>query len=621
MKKLSILFMLALAVASCTKEGSDSENGGLFSSEGGFVKLSINLPVTNTTSSKGPNDVYDDGTPNEYAVTDATLIIFEGTGESSAIITEAYDLNLNFIAEDVTKNITTTAKIVQKLDHPLATGNKFYALVILNKNGIFAVNPTTHKLSFNTSTDCTGMTLADFIANTEISLSSNTIFNGSGSAASQFFMSNAPLFTKPGGSSNPAAGEMTILPAIDQSKIFRTAELAATHPATEVYVERAASKVTLSAADGTTTASSLPYKIEGWQLDNTNTATYLIRNVDNFGDWKSLASNGVTTNKYRFVGNNNVATDLYRTYWGEDPNYTDDGGTFVTYWDENTTGISWLSATDGIAYCAENTFDVERQKDINTTTAIVKVKFNGGNTFYTVNNHAASASDLYDADGLKTFIKGYFLSNTSIAAKLTEMHKPGQPDLDASDITVTLPASDSKPGIIKIMSISVSKEKLIDEITADVLAENIIIGSTNALDIVNLNNTIRRYVGGIAYYPVHVKHFGDDLTPWTPDGGGETPIPSASNIYPSDNRNGNYLGRYGMVRNNWYDITVTAIKNLGVATVPTLGRPIVPPVDPQDPEDDPDGPGNGNYDDDIDEYISVKINILAWAKRTQSVEL
>ena len=61
-----------------------------------------------------------------------------------------------------------------------------------------------------------------------------------------------------------------------------------------------------------------------------------------------------------------------------------------------------------------------------------------------------------------------------------------------------------------------------------------------------------------------------------------------------------YLGRYGVVRNNWYDINVDGIAK--------LGYPSVPPVD-------------GGEDDIVQNFISVKINILSWAKRTQGVTL
>ena len=60
------------------------------------------------------------------------------------------------------------------------------------------------------------------------------------------------------------------------------------------------------------------------------------------------------------------------------------------------------------------------------------------------------------------------------------------------------------------------------------------------------------------------------------------------------------MGRYGVVRNNWYELEVNSIKGIGYAVIP---------------------PTNKVPDDVLDQYISVKINILSWAKRSQSEEL
>ncbi len=62
------------------------------------------------------------------------------------------------------------------------------------------------------------------------------------------------------------------------------------------------------------------------------------------------------------------------------------------------------------------------------------------------------------------------------------------------------------------------------------------------------------------------------------------------------------MGRYGLVRNNWYDIQVTEIKKIGSPVVPNITTDKTP-------------------DDNIDAYISAKINVLSWAKRTQSTIL
>lgn len=108
--------------------------------------------------------------------------------------------------------------------------------------------------------------------------------------------------------------------------------------------------------------------------------------------------------------------------------------------------------------------------------------------------------------------------------------------------------------------------------------------------------SIDEYKNGESYYFVRIKHFGDDMTPWNTD---ETPKPS-NLVYPTDNQAGNYLGRYGVLRNNWYDIAVEGVKGLGSATVPAV---------------------TPTTDDELKSYIAVKINVLSWAKRTQGAIL
>ena len=98
---------------------------------------------------------------------------------------------------------------------------------------------------------------------------------------------------------------------------------------------------------------------------------------------------------------------------------------------------------------------------------------------------------------------------------------------------------------------------------------------------------INTYLRGVTYYIARVKHFGS-LTPW-----------NSGESY-GDN-NDKYLGRYGMLRNNWYELTV--------GNVYGPGYPGVPPVDPNQP------------DDENEKYLSVSVKILSWAKRSDTVDL
>jgi len=109
------------------------------------------------------------------------------------------------------------------------------------------------------------------------------------------------------------------------------------------------------------------------------------------------------------------------------------------------------------------------------------------------------------------------------------------------------------------------------------------------------------------------------LTPWN-NGEYTTPAPKESSIddiYPTTpGRDANYLGRYGMVRNNWYTIRLGAIAKIGSATVPNVNRDKPTNPDPDDPEN-PEHP-----DDELEEaYIKARVNILSWAKRVQEWSL
>lgn len=100
---------------------------------------------------------------------------------------------------------------------------------------------------------------------------------------------------------------------------------------------------------------------------------------------------------------------------------------------------------------------------------------------------------------------------------------------------------------------------------------------------------IKTYENGESYYIARIKHFGDDLTPWK----------EGNDTYGENNLN--WLGRYGVLRNNWYDLTINKISG--------PGYPDVPEVKPNTP------------DDEDTKYINVSVKILDWAKRSQSVDL
>lgn len=591
--KKTLLFSVALAglmLGSCSS--SDDLNGGgnntgSNQSGSGYISLSLNLPTRSGSMSRAANDKFDDGLADEYAVKNGTLILFEGTDEANATFAGAYELkNLSMnLVGTTTDNITTTTKITQKINSGLADGTKnFYAIVVLNNNGTLAVDDTNASLEVNGEDFSPTKKISD-LQTLELTKNASDFYT------TGFLMMNAPLSNVAGGATEPTGATVSVASKIDKDHIYATEALAKANSSATIYVERALAKVDVTATNtrgNLTDNASVPYTIKGWILDNTNKKTYYLRNTSNSSEWLSLkTTSAVPTKPYRFVGDNPMesSVQLYRTYWAKDPNYDAKPTDLST--DFNTIGNSAPAALKSLSdhdYCLENTFTVGQQNQDVTTRVIVAAKIGSGSTFYVVNDNE---KDLLDADGMKKAVKSAFLNNTDVQAWIKTGLKDGKTiDENDLDVTVASTAGNNVPTV----SVNATGNAKYTSGTAP----------TVTTDITNIMKTIKvaTYENGISYYPVRIKHFGDELTPWKSS---ETPLPTVSTgAYPTNNQAANYLGRYGVLRNNWYNIDVQGIKK--------LGSPVVPEV-------------TGDTDDELAAYISVKINVLSWAKRTQEVTL
>lgn len=579
-KLLFPLAALTLGLAACSSDNIAPEGGNANAFEnGGYAKIAIDLPSRSASAiNRAPNDQFEDGLASEYKVNDATLLLFQGDNEAKAKFHSAYNLNVS-MADDNTPQITTTTKIVRRVSNELS-GGKLYAYVVLNANGLVHVEADDATATVN------GESLKD---KTIAALQGSKVSDVKNFTKNGFLMSNAPLANKPGDTSNPKNAEIHTL--VDFSKaVYKTEAEAQANPATDVYVERAVAKVTVNSKEGTLQGSDvkvegstdkIAYTLEGWNLDVTNNLSYFARNVKT--DWNEYTSNGFAMGVYRFVGGSPVrnGVSLYRTYWGIDPNYGGaeavDLSQFTTL-PANKTDFTQAFGVEAPQYCMENTFDVANQNQNQTTRVVLKVKIGNGDAFYTFND---DKSTLYTKDNMEKRVKAAIVKDADVISWWKTNHA-GQ-TLNESMIVVTYGDRDAATG-----------HKLVEKYT--------IAGKEfKAPEGKTLNETlglgdITEYEGGYAYYPVRIKHFGDDLTPWSK---GETDAPTAGNIYPKQSEN-NYLGRYGVLRNNWYNISVNSISGLGSATVPAL---------------------TAEPDDELYNYVAVRINILSWAKRNQNEDL
>lgn len=661
MQKLIFLFVsLICLMASCSADDIIGRTDTVDTLRAdGYLRMCITMP--SARDSRVANDDFENGLPAEYAIHSAYLFLFEGEtdDELKAKFHSAYNISAvsTEVNTDGSQITTTTTRVVRRLDNGKDDfrKKKHFALIFFNAEDFVEISGDELTVRVDSleiksvqepSAYKQHKTLEQFLQ-LEKKITNPDALNPFISRTKGFFMCSAPLLDKPGGPSSNQTGLASghvhyTCPVSD--KIYDTESEAQANPAAACYVERAVAKVTMQKAltndqlqipnldivtvDAAGKLQSIPNakpkcKLVGWMLDNTNTRSYLVRNYDT--RWNTIQTNSTTpTNRLRFVGEKPVDTqsERYRTYWAKDPNYSTDGATHAADLNKLYTNLSIPSASDNPVpsasdpfpmgfgdnfpqYCFENTFDVANQTQDQTTRIIAKIQIDNGQAtkdFYVVKG---DIYQLYTEKALKAKydeqIKEAIANNQNIKkdyeAEIAKKY-PGEPPsahpLVAGYCHYTQAVAPN--GLYRITSVWVELPEggkidgVKDELYSPTWEEEL-----------GINLDIRKFTEGIAYYPIRIKHFGDDLTPWDKDEYG-TVRPTPSTIYPGDEatRANNYLGRYGVVRNNWYDVSIRSISS--------LGDPIIPKP-------------TTNADDELDNFIQVNINILSWTLRPQGADL
>lgn len=564
------LFAAGLSFTACSSDKDavqeETSLNSKFDAQGNaYVNIAINLPTTSGSSTRANGD-FDHGTAAEYDVKDAVLVLFKGSAESTATFNGAYTLPTEKIKQTVTNDQISDRLLytqqIHKGDNNLSSGEHIYAFVAVNTNGQFTVNATTHALTVGTQ----AMTKDATTFSTFRGYVLDEIGDPSGDG---LLMTNPPMSTVGGGSDAPSSPQIKWMPELTSSHIYNSIEEAyAGDKFVEIYVERAAAKIDLTVPDGTstglTTANSVKYNPSGikWEVQNYNSSFYLSRHVST--TYLGYTSSLVSPALYRFAEATAVdptmATKNYRIPWAEDANYTEAPENVPT----TGTQATFTKTTSDVAYLAENTVDENSLKQEYTTRIVLAVPFNGGTSFYT--SSLGGADEIFSVDNMIAKVKQYITSTHSKTA---------------TDVTFTNAADGT--ATVSSVTLSDGDENDVSTIIADLAA----------------HVQFSYYKDGMAYYKVLVKHFGDVETPLRP--ASEITGSDYDAVYPTTNRAENYLGRYSIVRNNWYRITLDGIKH--------IGKPSVPEIPANTP------------DDEIDAYLKVRINILSWGVRTQHVTL
>lgn len=642
MKKLGFLAFVAagMLLGACSEsENVAQEPEQVWNKEGkGYMALNIQLPTTSVT--RAANDVYDDGVAAEYVVNDAILVLFTGGSAadgSDATYQGAYALTLPTPVADADNDNITSSYLATAAVEGEITGN-LWALVLINTDDVY--DNSTKTFTGTGLTLGTGKTIKDVQAAVS-SANFNKISSSKG-----IFMTNAVLSTAAGGyktsAGAPVKGNLRILAQLNGSKIFATADQAklAGNEAGSIFVERALAKATLSAVPAKVELSGGDLNISSvqWALNNVETTSFVVRNMfdedkdqtDEIADYMGYSSAAFGTNYYyRFAGNVKVGetviqptVDLYRSYWCVDPHYTSNlvapNATLTA-----ATYANWKDGDDKLIpqYCNENTFNVEHQSHNNTTRAVFKVTLENTADFYTING-ANAVSTLADA---KAAIINQLVIMTNVKKAFSDNGYTGTIKSKCFDVTLTTTAGACTAGTSSLQCTNwdLDDDGIVD-ITVDATKTAIntaLATCTSEVTTANANVDIQLYKGGVMYYEAQIRHFADpsssgytsgtfgstdtDLAPWNKwESGTDKPAAgsSTSDAYKGTDKEQNYLGRYGMVRNNWYDLSISKIEHLGSPT-------------------DVSTTVSGDPDDKIDpdkKYIAVKINVLSWAKRTQS---
>ena len=556
-KNLFGMAVMATALVGCSSNDNLAPDGkdNVGKTGEAYASFTINLPTTRATRVAGEPS-FAEGDAKEYEVKNGTILIFDKDGK---YVTSAQLGNMNPWTPVKTEGVTTAAITTVQLSG-VKVGGDYQALVLLNND----VDATTSKVTLPT----TGTPYATWSADaSKVNAEKYASTDG-------IFMANAPKYT--GTSTEPTT-------LVKVANVCASREEAEAKAATTVYVERGLAKVTMQdfttggyeVAAGTYKGDKV--EIKKWQLDVTNKSTFPVHQTDGLMTaWDQIWNTG------RFF--DATSSKFQRVYWGTDPNYS---GATLQNLAACKTAFTMIDKDDIVGktgnehpqYCLENTFDLANMMQGQTTRVVFKAVYTPSalvsatdKTFYKIGNNTA----IWTKDKLTQQIHTVAVTAMGIT-DATEQAKYVV-KLDATDNNIS---GEAGQHLIKAENITYTGE------AANSKVDPTVVNTINDKLGLSADAGIATYLDGVTYYIARIKHF-NELTPW-----------KAGKVYGTDNDK--YLGRYGVLRNNWYDLSVTSISGLGYPDVPEV-KPTVP-------------------DDENEQFINVEVKILDWAKRSQSIDL
>lgn len=567
----------------------------------GKAYLTIQIPIGATTRAA----TFDDGSADEFKVKDIYILMFAGSSESDATFASAYKVETPTMSKSPFAQITTTATIALN-DANLNSGNKLFPFVVANNNDYAISAFSTESVTFANNGSAVTLTggSSNFSALANVSIANYVDEDG------YFLMTNATLADD----NDVNHARVFRLPELDPDYFFPTEDLAKEHPAGQINVERLSAKATVE--NGLTADNDGNYIVLGnkyatfkssdlsYALDNYNTKSYAYRHLSSVDYVRMVESTAITP----------FSPQSYRTYWGEDMNYSgNDGLTYVphaTYIADNTT-ISWSNlGSSNPQYCAENTFDVSHMTDDCTTSVLVRLQLNNGGDFYTTSvtgqdvifqpptndltEEGTSASEsfvrrrsekvTYDGINYATiddYLRTWLMETNKDFRDWVNKYAAGE----VNHVVITL-TNDASTGTATVSSVTQTARASGDGVT-DFTNLNLVSYFAN-------NISLKFYDDGYCYYRVLIRHFDDTQTPWSSAASMTDNTPAV--VYGGDAEK--YLGRYGMVRNNWYNISINSVTHVGSSIIPPLTT---------------------DADDKVEQLLNATLQISGWEGHNQDL--
>lgn len=518
-----------------------------------YANFAIGLPNDGSTRAATAEKTSIDA---EWMVGNGYILIFEKpdgvTSEDDYTFVDKFSITANWENNEA-KDIDRSAYVpVAFPKGTFKTGSTYYALAVLNA-------PSAYNFPKTKDENGTGATAGEKFGDWS-KTASNTTFTYSANGRTYITMVSAPKYT---------ASERNTLVEIDKSELKTSVSLLDPNSvAATLYVHRVPAKISVDANNSSsntfniTNGSYAGGKVvfSDWAVYNIAKTCYRTQNVRDLD---------FTNSWMHSYGTDFASFD--RCTWAISPNYdTDLTGAALTNAFENKENLGLTN----VLYLKENTMNFDKQIRNRTTTVVFKAKFQApdiaaNTTLVKMGSYQNLLYTKDDALALITTKVRNLWKSTAVVTLKEESYASGTYSL-IEFVDIQASASDnSQPSTTDL-----------DKIAAE-------------LNLVDRNNKdIRLYKNGTCYYQVRVRHFDDSE-------GDAIKLGSDFWTVAIPAYNAGHLGRYGIVRNNWYHINVSAVANIGTPTPPQPSTEI---------------------DDENNEVdaLDFTINILNWAKRTQN---